>query len=242
MITSYVGAEAADLLLEFGNRPRRIVNTDELSGFRPLSHVGVFAPGYWATPHAMGCQEGVGERDVDPTQEFGITSRVLAHLSAYRIHASDFSMHSADRRMWILDLIDGTLLWNLHVTHGENSSTGSEAYATSFSNINDSHQSSLGMMKAAELYTSSTVGPGLRLDGLEPGYNDNVRMRGIVVHGATYARAENVASWGVAGTSWGCPAVDDRLVDDVMDTLTGGGMMFFWYPDGDWSSSSGYLD
>ncbi len=155
---------------------------------------------------------------------------------------TDFSMHSADRRMWILDLIDGTLLWNLHVTHGENSSTGSEAYATSFSNINDSHQSSLGMMKAAELYTSSTVGPGLRLDGLEPGYNDNVRMRGIVVHGATYARAENVASWGVAGTSWGCPAVDDRLVDDVMDTLTGGGMMFFWYPDGDWSSFSGYLD
>ena len=98
------------------------------------------------------------------------------------------------------------------------------------------------MMKAAERYTSSTVGPGLRLDGLESGYNDNVRMRGIVVHGATYARPENVESWGMAGLSHGCPAVDDRVVDEVMGTLTGGGMLFFWYPDGDWSSYSGYLD
>ena len=43
----------------------------------------------------MGCQEGIGERNVDPTQEFGVTSRVLAHLSAHRIHTSNLSMHPA---------------------------------------------------------------------------------------------------------------------------------------------------
>jgi hypothetical protein len=155
---------------------------------------------------------------------------------------TDFSMHSGERRMWVLDLIDSTLLWNLHVTHGENSSVGSDAYATAFSNINDSHQSSLGMMRAGELYDSATVGPGLRLDGMESGYNDNVRMRGIVVHGATYARPEFIDDWGMAGHSWGCPAVDDRIVGDVMDTLSDGGMLFFWYPDGDWSNHSAYLD
>ena len=143
--------------------------------------------------------------------------------------------------MWVLDLIDSTLLWNLHVTHGENSSGSSDAYATTFSNIDSSHQSSLGMMKGAELYTGMW-GSSMRIDGLESGYNDLVRPRAIVMHGADYARPEFVDDYGRAGQSWGCPAVDDRLVEDVIDVLSDGGMMFFWYPDGDWSNYSDYLD
>ena len=153
---------------------------------------------------------------------------------------TDFSLHSSERRMWVLDLLDGTLLWNLHVTHGENSSSGDPAYSNVFSNINDSHQSSLGMMRGAELYSGS-FGESMRIDGVEDGYNDLVRPRAIVMHGAEYARAEFVAENGRAGESWGCPAVDDRLVGDVIDVLSDGGMMFFWYPDGDWSTHSAYL-
>ena len=143
--------------------------------------------------------------------------------------------------MWVLDLIDSTLLWNLHVTHGENSSGSSDAYATTFSNINDSHQSSLGMMTGAETYTG-TWGPAMRIDGLENGYNHLVRPRAIVMHGAEYARPEFLEDYGRAGQSWGCPALDDRLVEDVIDVLSYGGMLFFWYPDGDWSNHSEYLD
>jgi hypothetical protein len=154
---------------------------------------------------------------------------------------TDFSLHSGERRLWVLDLIDSTLLWNLHVTHGENSSGPSEAYATSFSNIDGSHQSSLGMMKGAELYVG-TLGDAMRIDGLETGYNHLVRPRAIVMHGADYARPEFVDTYGRLGQSWGCPAVDDRYVVEVMDVLSNGGMLFFWYPDGDWSLHSDFLD
>jgi len=96
------------------------------------------------------------------------------------------------------------------------------------------------MMRGAETYWGS-FDKSMRIDGVEDGYNDLVRPRAIVMHGAEYARAEFVSTYGRAGESWGCPAVDDRLVGDVVDTLSDGGMLFFWYPDGDWSVDSDYL-
>jgi hypothetical protein len=96
------------------------------------------------------------------------------------------------------------------------------------------------MSRGAEDYIGS-LGHSLRLDGLEPGYNDNVRSRYIVLHGAEYARPEFVAAYGRAGTSWGCPAVDDRDNEDALDFVIGGTLAFFWYPDGDWSERSEYL-
>jgi hypothetical protein len=153
---------------------------------------------------------------------------------------TDFSLGSYERRMWVVDLLEGSLLWNLHVTHGENSSSGDSAWSDVFSNISESHQSSLGMMRSAETYTGP-FGASMRIDGLESGYNDLVRPRAIVMHGAEYARPEFVETYGRIGESWGSPAVDDRVANDVIDALSGGGMMFFWYPDGDWSLSSAYL-
>ena len=51
-----------------------------------------------------------------------------------------------------------------------------------------------------------------------------------------------IALLGEHRESWGCPALDDRLVGDVVEYLSDGSMLFFWYPDGDWSSASAYLD
>ena len=48
-------------------------------------------------------------------------------------------------------------------------------------------ESHLHLMRTAERYTGS-YGTSLRLDGLEPGFNDAVRSRAIVIHGATYSR------------------------------------------------------
>ena len=166
--------------------------------------------------------------------EFGDPDRLYYAIT-------DFSLHSGTERIWIVDLLEGSLLWNLHVTHGEGSSGSSDAYATTFSNINDSHQSSLGMMKGAEIYWGS-FDKSMRIDGMESTYNGLVRSRAIVMHGADYARPEFVDTYGRAGQSWGCPALDDRLVGDVVEYLSDGSMMFFWYPDGDWSSASAYLD
>jgi hypothetical protein len=132
-------------------------------------------------------------------------------------------------------------LGNLHLAHGEaTSSTTDDGWAVDFSNISESHQSSLGMMKGAESYYGS-FDYSMRLDGLENGYNDKVRSRAIVVHGWTGSRPEYVQSYGSVAPTWGCPSVDDREVQWVVDTLKDGSLLFFWYPDGDWSINSGYL-
>jgi len=152
----------------------------------------------------------------------------------------DFSLHSSLERLWVWDLPAEELLWWLHVSHGEGSSSSSDAgQAESFSNTEGSHQSSLGMMVAAEDYVGSN-GLSMRLDGLEPLYNDAVRDRAIVVHGADYARPEYVTERGRLGQSWGCPAVDDRESTDLIDDLQDG-LMWSYYPDGDWSKNSTYL-
>ena len=120
------------------------------------------------------------------------------------------------------------LLYLLHFAHGEGSSDPYDSgYAVSFSNTPDSHQSSLGMMRAAESYTGS-FGYSMRLDGLES-INSNVRNRFIVFHGWEGARPEYVNQYGMVAPTWGCPAVDDRVVSDVVDILKEGSALFFWH-------------
>ena len=154
---------------------------------------------------------------------------------------TDFSLHSREKRQWVYDLAQNSLEWELHVAHGEGSSgTSNTGYADTFSNVNNSHQSSLGMMRAAERYTGA-YGYSVRLDGLESSYNGIVRSRAIVVHPWQGSRDTYVASWGETAETWGCPAIDDRISDDVVDFIADGGLLFFHYPDGDWSRSSAYL-
>ncbi len=129
---------------------------------------------------------------------------------------------------------------DLHVAHGRGSTDGvNTAVADRFSNIPESHQSSLGMMRTAEAYVGD-YGRSFRLDGLEPGFNDNVRRRDIVMHPWEGSRAEWVAREGEARPTWGCPAIDDREAPAVVDVMSGGALMYFWYPDGDWSERSDY--
>jgi hypothetical protein len=154
----------------------------------------------------------------------------------------DFSLSSTDERLWTIDLADSALMWSLHVSHGSGSGHPSQNdLASSFSNVSGSHQSSLGLARTAETYSGSN-GYSMRLDGLDPGYNSNVRSRAIVVHGATYARPEFAAANGYLGRSWGCPAVDDRVSSAFIDDIKLGSLMFSWYPDGDWSVNSDWLD
>lgn len=161
--------------------------------------------------------------------------------SRFEYMITDFHQHSSLKRSWVIDLSTEDLLFDLHIAHGEASSNGfNSGYADSFSNINNSHQSSLGMMKGAEQYVGS-FGYSMRIDGLESGYNDLVRSRAIVLHPWEGSRQEYVNQFGEVAPTWGCPAVDDRLTQDVVDALKDGSLLFFWYPDGDWSENSTYL-
>ncbi|MGH9253887.1 MAG: murein L,D-transpeptidase catalytic domain family protein [Vicinamibacterales bacterium] len=150
----------------------------------------------------------------------------------------DYSRPSVERRLWVFDLRDGSLLFKELVAHGRN--TG-ENMASRFSDLANSRQSSIGLFVTSDTYVGSN-GYSLRLDGLERGINGRARERAIVMHGAPYVNATVAASQGRIGRSWGCPALREAVARQVIDTIRGGGVIFSYYPDSNWLKSSRFLN
>ena len=150
----------------------------------------------------------------------------------------DFSKPSTSARMWVYDLRSRELLFEEHVAHGRNSG---HDLATLFSNEPESYKSSIGLYRAAEAYYGKH-GYSLRLDGLEPGFNDRARERAIVIHGAEYVNAKTAKAQGRLGRSLGCPAVRPEIARQVIDAVKDGGLIFAYYPDPDWLTASTYLN
>lgn len=157
---------------------------------------------------------------------------------AARLAVIDFSLPSAEERLWIFDLQSKKLLLQDLVAHGSGSG---DNYAAAFSNIEGSHQSSIGLFRTAESYTGRH-GYSLRMDGLERGINDLARQRAIVIHAADYVDPGWVARYGRIGRSQGCPAVRPEVAGMVVDKLKGGQFMFSYYPDEHWLATSEFLN
>jgi len=155
-----------------------------------------------------------------------------------RLAIIDFSLPSSEKRLWIFDLAREKLVLRDLVAHGKNSG---EAQASAFSNIEGSHQSSLGLFRAAETYHGKH-GYSLRLDGLEDGINDQARQRAIVIHGADYVAPKWIKEHGRLGRSFGCPAVRKEIAHQVVDNLKNGQFVFSYYPDQDWAQTSSFLN
>ncbi|MEP1214949.1 MAG: murein L,D-transpeptidase catalytic domain family protein [Marinobacter sp.] len=155
-----------------------------------------------------------------------------------RLAVIDFSLPSARKRLWIFDLAGRQLLLRDLVAHGKNSGMTN---SSEFSNIEGSHQSSLGLFRAQESYRGKH-GYSLRLDGLEPGFNDLARQRAIVIHGADYVNEDWVRDYGRIGRSHGCPAVGREIISQVVNNLKGGQLVFKYYPDQHWLQNSALLN
>ncbi len=154
-----------------------------------------------------------------------------------RLAVIDYSLPSTEPRLWVFELAPLRLLYHEHVAHGRGSG---ENLAKRFSNIEGSHQSSLGLFRTAETYQGGN-GYSLRMDGLEPGINDRARARAIVMHGAPYVNPELAQRQGRLGRSFGCPAVRREVAHGVIDSLKQGQLLFAYYPDADWLSQSTFL-
>jgi hypothetical protein len=150
----------------------------------------------------------------------------------------DYSRPSAEPRLWVLDLDRERVLFEERVAHGRGSG---EKLATRFSNLDGSHQTSLGLFRTADTYVGSN-GYSLRLDGLERGFNDRARDRAIVVHGAPYVSDANVRATGRIGRSHGCPALRPAIARNVIDTIKDGSLVFAYYPDRQWLNGSRFLN
>jgi L,D-transpeptidase-like protein len=146
----------------------------------------------------------------------------------------DFSLPSSKKRLFIIDLVTGRLLFNTYVSHGRNS--GMEQ-ATRFSNDLNSFQSSLGFFVTGKTYKGEH-GYSLRLQGLEKGINDNALNRGIVIHAADYVNEKLARQRGYIGRSLGCPAVPVKLHRPIIQKIKDGSCLFLYSRDTNYTVKS----
>lgn len=149
----------------------------------------------------------------------------------------DYSQSSRNKRLYVIDLVNGRMLFNTYVSHGVNSG---DEFATTFSNLTSSNKSSLGFMLTAETYIGQ-AGYSIRFDGLEKGMNDNVKQRNIVLHGSRWVNEAMVRSSGDIVNSLGCPAVPYSLHSDIINTIKGGSLFYVHHTDPHYASLSPVL-
>lgn len=149
----------------------------------------------------------------------------------------DFTKPSTEKRFYTIDLNALKVVYHTYVSHGKN--TG-ENIAKSFSNVIHSNQSSLGFAITGETYVGSK-GYSLKLDGIEKGFNDNMRTRAVVMHHADYVSEYWIGKYGRLGRSQGCPALPKEISNEVIDTIKGRTPIFSFYNNETYLNTSAYL-
>jgi len=149
----------------------------------------------------------------------------------------DFSLSSAKKRLFVIDLKNYRILFNTYVAHGRNS--GAE-FAEQFSNKPSSNKSSLGFYITGNTYDGEH-GYSLHLEGEEKGINDNAHKRAIVMHSADYVNEKFIESKGYIGRSLGCPAIPRQLYKPIINEIKDGSCLFLYSPNQDYISHSRFL-
>lgn len=150
----------------------------------------------------------------------------------------DYSLPSTEERLFIIDLKNKKLLKKSLVAHGIK--TG-ELFARYFSNIPQSHKSSLGFFITGKTYYGKH-GYSLRLSGIEEGINNNALERAIVFHAAKYVSSNFIKKYGRLGRSFGCPALPQDENKTIIDIIKCQSCVFIFYPDETYFTRSAILN
>ncbi|EKE00744.1 MAG: hypothetical protein ACD_21C00284G0009 [uncultured bacterium] len=150
----------------------------------------------------------------------------------------DYTLASTQKRLWVVDLERRQILHTSLVAHGKYSG---ENYTTSVSNRIGSLQTSVGLFLTEDTYFGRD-GYSLHLQGLEEGFNDQAKVRTIVLHGAPYVNEKFAAVAGRIGRSWGCPAVEKPLAKPIINTIKDGTLIFSFYDHPQWLKQSKFLN
>ncbi|MEO7916060.1 MAG: murein L,D-transpeptidase catalytic domain family protein [Dokdonella sp.] len=153
----------------------------------------------------------------------------LAHVN--RIGIVDFARASSSPRFFIVNAVEGSSQAHL-VAHGRGSDPAHTGWAQSFSNEPGSFASSIGSFVTRTEYAGHH-GRSMRLAGLDP-ENSNAESRGIVLHAASYVSPEIAARTGMVGRSEGCFAVSKRSLDQIIDCLGPGSLLYAAKPSSRW--------
>lgn len=151
--------------------------------------------------------------------------RHAAHLpNRDRLGIADFSASSGEFRFHVVDVAAGRVEQSLLVSHGKGSDPGNSGYARHFSNRPGSHASSLGSFATGDIYYGKH-GRSRRLHGLDD-ENSLAFERAIVIHGASYVDRTMARQRGRIGRSFGCFAFEKRKIDEVLEVLGPGRLLY----------------
>ena len=165
-----------------------------------------------------------------------LAKKGLIHKRAI-LSICDFSQSSRNKRMYVIDVQRRRLLYRTYVAHGQNSG---DEYASEFSNQPDSYKSSLGFYITMKTYVGRN-GLSLRLDGVDPGYNDMAIKRQIVLHGSSYVGEKYMQDYGNLGTSLGCPALPTKVSGRIIRAVKDGSVLFIYHPTQQYLDNSAIL-
>ncbi len=171
---------------------------------------------------------------LDPTGQVRpeLMSRAMAALDIHhrripsrdRMYLVDFTRFSGETRLYEVNLESGGVQ-AFRTSHGRGSDPAHSGYAQQFSNVMDSHMSSVGSFVTAGPNWGPQQGPNVLLDGLEYS-NSAARERAIIVHGADYAEPEFLAREGKLGRSYGCFSLAHADLQAVRDRMGEGRLLF----------------
>ena len=149
-------------------------------------------------------------------------SRSIQHRDVLGI--VNFSSASRAIRFEIVDIAGGRVLSRHLVAHGSGSDPANSGWVQRFSNVPGSNASSPGSFLTGQAY-SGKHGRSRRLIGLDP-ENSLALPRNIVIHGARYVSHSAASNAGRIGRSQGCFAVPTSEIDEVLELLGPGRLLY----------------
>lgn len=135
----------------------------------------------------------------------------------------DFTRTADLHRLFLVRNSDWEIVKECFTSHG--SGSGPLKQAEVFSNVPNSLKSSKGRMKTGKTYVGKH-GYSRRLIGLEPGINNNVEARAIVLHPSSYVDPEYVRDHGFPGRSWGCITLEPDQAKEIVDLMVEGSTVY----------------
>ncbi len=123
----------------------------------------------------------------------------------------DFTMHNSENRFYVLEVDPSggiTIKDAIKVAHGSGTDKNNDGWADIFSNVQDTHASSMGSFRISErTFRPNSLGFVYFLDGLDS-TNYLARRRNIYIHSTKDLKKQYVPEKNVpnvrTGNSWGC--------------------------------------